>query len=608
MFGWEKPGTLGSRVSTRLILALLLVLIGLSCATLLIVGHTVRRHVRSEINDDLDGAVVTFQNAQRQRELAMLHTARLLANLPSLKALMTTQDTATEQDSSADLWKLGGSDLLILGDRVNRIMALHVQTSAARPQAFRRETAQPLFTQAAKDGKTTWWFGDGHLYQVVLQPVYFGPETEGDTLGYLALGYEIDDHTANEVGRVAASQVIFQYGSETVASTLSGEQSTPLTLTPGTGPREIAIGSEKFLVTTVQLNPDGNVPVTLSIFKSFDHATEFLVQLNKLLLVLGTIAVLAGSTLMFFISHTLTRPLSRLIAGVRALQRGDYRFPVKASGSAEVAELVLAFDNMRSSLHQTQLELMNAERLAVIGRMAASISHDLRHQLSAIFANSEFLLRDDLKHEQREELFVEIKEAVHEMTDLLESMLELSRSRDHLQRKPCTMKDVAEHAVRTISQHPDCRGVIVSFQSTSTRTVWADARRMQRAFTNVILNACQSASPVSSPHVIVLVKDIDSGCRIEITDNGPGISTDARERIFDAFFSRGKENGTGLGLTIAQKIIQDHGGKIGLEHSEPGNTLFSIEIPSSASQDEESNVQSRAGSSETSAVEPRAMH
>jgi len=311
---------------------------------------------------------------------------------------------------------------------------------------------------------------------------------------------------------------------------------------------------------------------------------------------------------MFFISHTLTRPLSRLIAGVRALQRGDYRFPVKASGSAEVAELVVAFDNMRASLQETQFELMAAERLAVIGRMAASISHDLRHQLSAIFANSEFLLRDDLSHAQREELFEEIKSAVHEMTDLLESMLELSRSRDHLQRKPCAIKEVVEHTVRAISQHPDCRGVIVSFQSPSSRTVWADARRMQRALSNVILNACQSASPVSSPHVTVCVKDIDVGCRIEISDNGLGIGADAQLRIFDAFFSRGKENGTGLGLTIAQKIIQDHGGKISLEHSEPGNTLFSIEIPASASQDEATEVQSRAGSSETNAVQPRTAH
>ena len=90
---------------------------------------------------------------------------------------------------------------------------------------------------------------------------------------------------------------------------------------------------------------------------------------------------------MFLISHTITRPLQNLVEGVRALEKGDYDYPLDRRGGDEVAEVTRAFDRMRDSLLKTQQELLEAERLATIGRMASSISHDLRHSLAAIVAS-----------------------------------------------------------------------------------------------------------------------------------------------------------------------------------------------------------------------------
>ena len=110
------------------------------------------------------------------------------------------------------------------------------------------------------------------------------------------------------------------------------------------------------------------------MLKSYDAATLFLQDVNGLLLSVGLIALIAGSILMFLISHTLTRPLSRLASGVAALEKGDFSYPLKLRSHDEVGELIAAFDTMRSSLKESQRNLLHAERLATIGRMASTVS------------------------------------------------------------------------------------------------------------------------------------------------------------------------------------------------------------------------------------------
>src|SRR5579863_4977381 len=116
------------RMRTKFLLSMLLISAGLTATSLLLVRHSVQNQVKKEIFADLHNSVSTFQNFQREREQTLTQLADVLADLPTLRALMTTQHEATIQDASADVWRLAGSDLFVLANREGKVAALHTSS------------------------------------------------------------------------------------------------------------------------------------------------------------------------------------------------------------------------------------------------------------------------------------------------------------------------------------------------------------------------------------------------------------------------------------------------------------------------------------------------
>ncbi|HEX8815786.1 MAG TPA: ATP-binding protein [Terriglobales bacterium] len=569
------------RMRTKLVLSMVLISAGLTVSSFLLVRRSVQAQVRKSIVADLNNSVSTFQNFQQEREVTLSHLADLLADLPNLRALMTTRDVTTIQDSSADLWQLAGSDLFVLTDESGKVVTLH--TSAA---GFTAEMAQgAITTAAAQNVSNRWWFGGQHLYQVFQKPIFFGPAAENHLLGYLVLGYDIDDGVTSKVRRIAASQVAFYYGDHLVRSTLDPSREAELSqhqVPHGTSgvsqPEEVQLGEERFLATSLDLAPGNRPPVRLYVLKSLDQATAFLDGLNRLLLAVGLTAVLGGSALIFFLSHTFTRPLGNLVNGVRALERGDFHYALDERGTDEAAEVTRAFNRMRATLQRTQQELLESERLATIGRMASSISHDLRHSLAAIVANAEFLCESRLSNEQREELYHEVRVAVNQMTELIDSLLEFSRTRESLRPSFGSIRDSVDRAVTAVRAHPHFHSAKISISQTGSAQGWFDSRKLERAFFNLLLNACE-ALPEHGGEIVVELSERLDRIQIRLQDNGRGVPDSIRDRMFEPFISQGKENGTGLGLTVVHKLIHDHGGEILLESTSSAGTVFLITLP-----------------------------
>jgi signal transduction histidine kinase len=210
--------------------------------------------------------------------------------------------------------------------------------------------------------------------------------------------------------------------------------------------------------------------------------------------------------------------------------------------------------------------------------MASSISHDLRHSLAAVMANAEFLSDSNRSRAEREELYREVLLAVQDMTDLIESLLEFSRTRESLRPTYGDLEEVVERSIQSLRANPDYHSVRITVHKDGATDGWFDSRKLERVFQNLLINACEAISPEKG-HIHVDIHANESAIEVRVADNGHGIPDLVRERLFEPFVSQGKENGTGLGLTVVQKIVQDHGGDVRVESTSSEGTVFLIVLP-----------------------------
>jgi signal transduction histidine kinase len=224
-------------------------------------------------------------------------------------------------------------------------------------------------------------------------------------------------------------------------------------------------------------------------------------------------------------------------------------------------------------------QLIEAERMSAIGRMACSISHDMRHSLSAIYANAEFLERHDRCASARADLLLEIQEAVLAMTERIDSLLQFGSSGRNNPLVHERVSLVVEKAVAAVKFHPDGRNVSITVGKFPSAEADIDARNLKSAIYNLLLNACQAATRSTQvPEVKVHVTEVNERIYVTIVDNGPGIPASVRRTLFDPFVTAGKPNGTGLGLTLARRIAEEHGGSVCLEESNRERTVFTLSL------------------------------
>ena len=252
---------------------------------------------------------------------------------------------------------------------------------------------------------------------------------------------------------------------------------------------------------------------------------------------------------------------------------------ISDSGNILMFDKGVRLDLRNEQQGHAQSQLTVAERMSAIGRMACTISHDMRHSLSAIYANAEFLERHDRCASARADLLLEIQEAVLAMTERIDSLLQFGRSGRINPLVHERISLVVGKAVAAVKFHPDGRNVSIAVSEFSQAEADMDARSLESAIYNLLLNACQAATGSTQvPEVKVHVMEVDERIYVTISDNGPGISASVRETLFDPFVTAGKPNGTGLGLTSARRIAEEHGGSVCLEESNPEGTVFTLSL------------------------------
>jgi len=403
-------------------------------------------------------------------------------------------------------------------------------------------------------------------------------------LGVLVIGYQVDSTVAQQLAAVTGGQIALTTGDKVIASTLPASDETQLQsrlqdprMRERTG-GELALQTDHYACASVVLNSATPSPIRSYVLMPLAPVSNFLRRLNRTIFVVGGSAVLLAGLLVGFVARTITRPLENLVSGVRALATGDYHYSITPQGSSEVFELGTAFSQMRGQLLASQQQRIEAERIAALARASSSISHDLRHYLATVVANAEFLYEADELHVDKKEIYEEIKMASNQMTDLIDSLRELSSQRSAISPVPSNLTQVIRQAIEAVRSTPEFRNINISLTADSDLPGVFDPRKLQRVIFNLLLNACEAAAGPDAA-VSVDARPSANGFEIRVKDNGPGIPDAIRSTLFDPFISYGKPNGTGLGLAIVSKIVQDHSGTASVESTSAHGTVVLIRLP-----------------------------
>ena len=574
----EKEGV---RTHVLLVVAMATIIAVVTGLSLLLIRHQLLNQVTSDLSRDLDHSVVAFQTLQAERLGTLERENALLAQLPTIKALMTSGDDLTIQNGATDFWRLSGADLFVLADPGGRVVAAYSTRNVTTDASLGRG----LRTLLDSPGKHYLVYG-GSLYACALRPLYFGSDQGGTLLGYVVSGDSME-RTVREISQPTGVEATFLSGGQILASTLDtaaqarlARQSLSISGT-SREPAAVVLDDTPFLSTREDLSATATSPLELVVLKSFAPAELSISRIDKMVLVVGLLALLSGTALMIVVSRLVTRPLEELSSSVRAFGLGDVGHDVPRSGTQEVRQLSTAFARMRSEIQKANRAVLESERLATIGRMASSVSHDLRHYLAAIYANAEFLASDRFSEKERADIFGEVRAAVGGTTDMIESLLIFSRTGAGVRRQPELMATLVERAVALVRTHPDAERVNLAMNcGDPTLTAAAvDCKQIERAISNLLLNACQSARSLgSSANVAVTLEAQESQILINVIDNGPGVPQNIRNSLFEPFVSEGKQKGTGLGLTLAHCIALEHGGEVVLLSSRAGETIFQMKV------------------------------
>lgn len=281
-----------------------------------------------------------------------------------------------------------------------------------------------------------------------------------------------------------------------------------------------------------------------------------------------------------------TRPVKDLSVAAREVAGGNFEVQVPAQRTDEMGTLAAAFNEMTAKLgraRELESQLHQAEKGAVVGRLAAAIAHEIRNPLNYInltldHLRSSFAPTDPAKQKTFDQLTNQLKAEVARINRHITDFLKYSRP-SKLELQGIDLRDEAEDAFRLIEALTEERGIKTEIiEDDNVPTVLADRESLRSVFTNLFINAVEAIDGHGGTISIRLSNADANFVKVEITDTGCGITAADISKVFEPYFST-KETGTGLGLAIVKKAVDDHGGTISVRSKEGNGTTFTITLP-----------------------------
>jgi signal transduction histidine kinase len=380
------------------------------------------------------------------------------------------------------------------------------------------------------------------------------------------------------------------------------------------GEFRISQGGATGVAAFVSLDDPPWTVISVATLEEFSAPFERMRALNlaMVLLVLGAVAVAS-----LLVVRRATRSLEELTAAAGAVARGEFLPFLPPPGQDEVGRLAAAFSTMVDRIREMLAQLQASRQMAAVGEFAAELAHEIRNPLTSVKLNLQRIDRAVSAEGGPSEAAAPLSIALREVARLervVRGVLDLGRPRP-LEREPVSLNEVATAAVDAIRPEAEATGVrVVTALTTADDRVLADADQLRGALLNLLLNGieampgggelCISTSsepavgppflPPHPPHFLgpALPSHAAHAPRggglttptgavvLTVRDSGPGVPADVRERLFRPFFTT-KPGGTGLGLAVALRTVEEHGGRLDLVNGRdagPGAT-FRLVLP-----------------------------
>jgi signal transduction histidine kinase len=505
--------------------------------------------------------------------------ARLLADLPRLKAAVVTGDPPTVGPLTEEYRDQLDAALVLVTTPTGRLLGL---SPAGRADATLQSLPGIREAAQGREAGSLYPHAGGILHTVTV-PIWIDPR-QPEILGTLSLGFSLDNAAARRFRDLTNSEIAFGVHGAIHASTLPATlwpALAPLLAAPGTT-RSVSLDGEDFIALT---RPAGMA--TAIILRSRTERLRVLNAVHRTLGLTALVAVLVATLLSYAVARTVTRPLGAITAAMREMAAtGDLtrRIPPPAGRweDEDARVLTTAFNKMTDSIARFQREASQRERLSSLGRLSTVVAHEIRNPLMIIKASLRTLRGGEVTPETVRAAAADIDEEVARLNRLVSDVLDFARP-IKFDLAPVDVNALCADAAAAAGGDAPAPAIRLRLDP-RVGAVELDAERLRLALVNLLTNARHAVSArydgaAAPDEAITLTTSAEGGrVRIDVRDRGAGIAAADLPHIFDPFFTT-RRTGTGLGLAITRNIIEGLGGAIAVSSRPSHGTDVRIDLP-----------------------------
>ena len=558
---------------------------------LLLIARAVERGVYERARDDLDGAMLSVQQAWDTRDLLLAEAARARAFDVDL----------------ARAWQAGNLP------RVQRI----IRQGLEKDVAFIVDSTGRFILGPEVDAGAVAGAGQGRTtiaFPAKGDPVRFAlEEVWADTvrLGRVGVGTRVSAASLKKLNRT--TEVVLLVGDSLIGTTLSDTAEAALSRTEllalkgSVAPVQIYAG-QAYMARPLNLASRG-LPATAILLRPITQELQVASAIKSSLWGIGFAALVLALVLAAVIARIVARPTQALAEASARMARGDFAAPLPRAGTDEIGQLARAFGEMRRAiadregrLRSAQAEMIHREKLAAMGRLVAQLSHEINNPIYNIQNCLEALERRGDPNDPNREFLTLAQEELSRMASLTRLLLDQSRPQSDASSL-LNLNSLVTRVLTLAGPEIRARGVELRAElAPDLPNVVAHPEAIQQVLANLVANA-SDAMP-GGGRLRVATRAVDEAVEVVVEDTGQGIAERDLPHIFEAFYTtKPAVTGIGLGLFVSEGIIRGHRGRIDVESTPGQGSRFIVRLPretldeslSDANQDAAAEARETAG-------------